>query len=98
MLLFAAFAVVVNFGLLREPYESRVADVIVLPAILFGVLLAVLLRADYPAVARWPLRVVALVLMLLAVKSLAVAGDFGDRTAMADRRGSIARAGERGME
>jgi hypothetical protein len=93
LLLFAAFAVLVNLGLLRDPYESRVADVIVLPAILFGVFLAVLLRADYPAVARWSLRIVALVLMLLAVKSLAVAGDFGDRTRWLIGEGrSLARA------
>jgi hypothetical protein len=80
LLLFATFAVVVNVALLREPYESRVADVIVLPAVLFGVLLAVLLRPGYSSVVKWPLRVTVLVLLLLAVKSLAVAGDFGDRT------------------
>jgi hypothetical protein len=80
LLLFATFAVVVNFGLLREPYESRVADVIVLPTVLFGVLLAVLFRPGYSSVVKWPLRVTAFVLLLLAAKSLAVAGDFGDRT------------------
>ena len=49
LLLFALFAVVVNVALLREPYEARVADVIVLPAVLFGVLLAVLLGRDIRA-------------------------------------------------
>ena len=79
VLLFAVFAAVVNFGLLREPYESRVADVIVLPAILFGVLLAVLWRRVPSPVVRWPLRAVVVVLVVLAMKSLSVAGDFGDR-------------------
>ncbi len=37
LLLFAAFAAIVNFGLLRDPYESRAAEVIVLPVILFGI-------------------------------------------------------------
>jgi hypothetical protein len=69
----------VNLGLLREPYESRVADVIVMPAILFGVLLAVLFRSNYALVIRWPLRALAVLLVVLMVKSLAVAGDFNDR-------------------
>jgi hypothetical protein len=81
LLLFAAFAVVVNFGLLREPYESRAADVVVLPLILFGVFLSILLRPTYPAVVKWSLRVAAVLLMVLAAKSFAVAGDFGDRIA-----------------
>ena len=80
LLLFAAFAALVNFGLLRDPYESRVADAIVLPVILFGVLLTVLLRGGYRPLVRWPLRGVVVVMMLLTVKSLAVAGDVGDRT------------------
>jgi hypothetical protein len=79
LLVFAAFAVIVNLGLLREPYESRVADVIVLPVMLFGILLAALLRPTYGTALKWSLRAVAIVLTLLAVKSLAVAGDFGDR-------------------
>ena len=81
LLLFSAFAVVVNFGLLREPYESRAADVIVLPLILFGIVLSILLRSTYPAIVKWPLRVAAILLMVLAAKSFAVAGDFGDRIA-----------------
>src|SRR5688572_29193780 len=81
LLLFAAFAVVVNLGLLREPYESRAADVIVLPVILFGILLSIMLRSTYPAIVKWPLRVAAILLMVLAAKSFAVAGDFGDRIA-----------------
>ena len=81
LLLFAAFAVVINVGLLREPYESRAADVIVLPLILFGAFLAILLRSTYPAIVKWPLRLAAVLLMVLAAKSFAVAGDFGDRIA-----------------
>lgn len=81
LLLFAAFAVVVNVGLLREPYESRAADVIVLPVMLFGVFLSVLLRSTYPLIVKVPLRTAAVLLMVLAAKSFAVAGDFGDRIA-----------------
>jgi hypothetical protein len=81
LLLFSAFAVVVNIGLLREPYESRAADVIVLPVVMFGVLLAVMLRSSYPLVVRWAMRVAAVLVMVLAAKSFAVAGDFGDRMA-----------------
>jgi hypothetical protein len=81
LLLFATFAVVVNLGLLREPYESRAADVIVLPLILFGPFLWILLRSTYPAVVQWSLRAAAIVLLVLTAKSFAVAGDFGDRIA-----------------
>ena len=81
LLLFAVFAEAVNVGLLRDPYESRAADAIVLPLILFGVFLSILLRSTYPAIVKWPLRVAALLLMVLAAKSFAVAGDFGDRIA-----------------
>jgi hypothetical protein len=81
LLLFAAFAAVVNLGLLREPYESRAADVIVLPLILFGVFLSIVLRSNYPAVVKWPLRALAVLVLILAAKSFAVAGDFGDRIA-----------------
>jgi hypothetical protein len=92
LLLFAAFAALVNFGLLRDPYESRVADVIVLPVILLGVLLTVLLRGSYPPLVRWPLRGMAVVVMLLMVKSLAVAGDFGDRMSWLLGEGQLERA------
>lgn len=92
LLLFAAFAALVNVGLLRDPYESRVAEVIVLPVMLLGVLLTVLLRGGYPTLVRWPLRGVVVVLMLLAVKSLAVAGDFGDRTRWLLGEGQLDRA------
>ena len=40
-MLFAVFAVVVNLGLVRQPYESRAADAIVLPTILFVIFLQV---------------------------------------------------------
>ena len=81
LLLFSAFGVVVNLALLREPYESRVADVIVLPVVMFGVFLAAMLRSSYPLVVRWALRAAAVLLMVLVAKSFAVAGDFGDRMA-----------------
>jgi hypothetical protein len=81
LLLFAVFAVVVNLGLVRQPYESRAADAIVLPAILFGIFLFVLLRPGSSSLLRSSLRIAAVGVLLLAVKSLAVAGDFGDRAA-----------------
>jgi hypothetical protein len=79
LVLFAVFTEIVNLGLLREPYESRSADVIVLPAILFGVLLWVLWRRASALLVRLPLRAIAVVVVVLMVKSLAEAGDFGDR-------------------
>jgi hypothetical protein len=78
VLLFAVFAAVVNVALLREPYESRAADVIVLPAVLCGVLLAVLVRHT-ASMAKWPLRVLAVAFVFLLFKSFAVAGDFTNR-------------------
>jgi hypothetical protein len=81
LLLFATFAVVVNLGLLREPYESRAADVIVLPVILLGVFLSVVLRSTHPTVVKWPLRAGVVLLLVLTAKSFAVAGDFSDRIA-----------------
>lgn len=92
LLLFAVFAALGNLGLLREPYEARAADVLVLPAILFGVLLVVLLRGPY-RLWKWPLRIVAASLILVAAKSLGVAGEFGERVAwLAGDGQSIARA------
>jgi hypothetical protein len=88
LLMFAAFAAIVNFGLLRDPYESRAAEVIVLPVILFGIVLAVLFGRGYPTLVRWPLRVVAVALLVLTAKSLTVAGGFGNVTgSLAGREG-----------
>jgi hypothetical protein len=93
LLRFALFAELVNLGLLREPYESRTADVIVLPAVLLGVLLVVLWRRAWRPLMRWPLRALTVVLLIVTVKSLAVAGEFDDRLwwLLGDGR-SIARA------
>jgi len=94
LLLFIAFAEILNIGLLREPYNQRVADVVVLPVVLLAVFLAVLLRSPWPARARWPARIAAVAVMVLTIKSLAVAGEFGTRVRWLTGEGQMARARE----
>jgi hypothetical protein len=94
LLLFIAFAEIVNVGLLREPYNQRVAEVLVLPVVLLAVLLAVLLGSSLPALARWPARITAVAVMVLTIKSLAVAGEFGTRVRWLTGEGQMARARE----
>jgi hypothetical protein len=94
LLLFIAFAEIVNVGLLREPYNQRVADVLVLPVVLLAVFLTVLLHSSVPARARWPARIAAVALMVLTIKSLAVAGEFGTRVRWLTGEGQMARARE----
>ena len=81
--LFALFSVVVNVGVLRTPYDVRAVDGIALPSVLFACGVAGLwsvVRAG-----SRPRRLTVLAAMvaatLLMFKSLAVAGDFGARTA-----------------
>ena len=92
LLLFATFAVIVNVGLLREPYSSRVAEAMVLPAVLLAVFLAALLRAPLFARARWPGWLVAAAVMMLVIKSLAAAGEFSTRVLWLTGEGQMARA------
>jgi hypothetical protein len=75
---FAAFAVVVNAALVRTPYEVRANDGIVLPAVLFGIWLAIVWRVWLlrPGVTRLLTGGAFLVVGLLVVKSVAVTGEF----------------------
>src|SRR5687767_6588708 len=94
LLLFIAFTGILNIGLLREPYNQRVADVLVLPVVLLAVFLSVLLRSSWPAPARWPARIAAVAVMVLTIKSLAVAGEFGTRVRWLTGEGQMTRARE----
>jgi hypothetical protein len=78
---FALFGVVSNYGLMRTPYNVRAVDGVVLPAVLFGVSLAALWWiASRGGVLRRGLLVVASAMFLVVVvKSVAVAGEFGAR-------------------
>jgi hypothetical protein len=94
-LLFIAFTAIVNVGLLREPYNQRVADVLVLPVVLLAVFLTVFLHPSLPARARWPARFAAVAMLVLTIKSLAVAGEFGTRVRWMTGEGQMARAREK---
>ena len=94
LLLFIALAEILNVGLLREPYNQRVAEVLVLPVVLLAVFLTVLLRSSWPRLARWPALIAAVAVMLLTVKSLAVAGEFGTRVRWLTGEGQMDRARE----
>lgn len=78
---FAVFGIVTNAGLMRSPYYVRAVDGAVLSAILFGICVAVLARLMSGAgmVQRAALVVVLAVFSLVVVKSVAVAGEFGNR-------------------
>lgn len=80
----AVFGIVTNTGLMRSPYYVRAVDGAVLSAILFGICLAVLLRvaAGSGIVRRAALIGAVAVFALLVVKSVAVAGEFGNRISM----------------
>lgn len=79
---FAAFGLVVDVGVLRTPYAVRAVDGVVMPAIIYGCCLVVLFRAarerGFPG--RVLLVSVAVAIMLLVTKAVAVAGEFEDRT------------------
>ena len=94
LLLFVAFTEILNVGLLREPYSQRVADVMVLPVVLLAVFLTVLLHSSWPARARWPARIAAIAMIVLTIKSLAVAGEFGTRARWLTGAGQMDRARE----
>jgi hypothetical protein len=92
LLLFALFTVIVNIGLVREPYSLRSTEALVLPAIVLAVMLATVLRQPLPAAAKWPVWIVTATLLLLTVKSLAVAGEFETRVQWLTGEGQTAKA------
>ncbi len=79
--LFTAYAIVVNVVLLREPYQARAPEVIVLPTIVLAVVLSALRREGLPILPRWALRIAATAILFFGMKSLAVAGEFSQRSA-----------------
>jgi hypothetical protein len=81
---FAVFGMVTNVGLMRSPYYVRAVDGAVLSAILFGICVAALLRAAVGGglVRRVALSAAVIVFALLVVKSVAVAGEFGNRMSL----------------
>lgn len=93
--LFALAGVTTALGLMRSPYDVRAVDNVVVPAILFGSCVATLWQAAARAamLRRWMFRVAAVIFALIVVKSVAVAGQFGDRvTYMAGDWDSVAHA------
>jgi len=93
--LFALAGITTALGLMRSPYDVRAVDNVVIPAILFGCCAAALWRASVSSgpATRWLIRVAMVVLVSLVVKSVAVAGQFGDRVSyLAGDWNSIAHA------
>ena len=78
---FAVFGVVTAFGLMRSPYDVRAVDNAVVPAILFGLCVAALWRTARASrrFSRGALVLATVLFSLLVVKSVAVAGQFGNR-------------------
>jgi hypothetical protein len=102
---FCAFAAIVNLGLLRTPYDVRAVDGVVMPAILIGGIVGVLLASAASAgtFRRGATVAVVLVVVVFAVKTVAVSGQFGDRVgwvagdwrSVARMRGAWADVGKR---
>ncbi len=78
---FSVFALIVDFGVLRTPYEVRAADGVVMPAILIGWIAGVGLTvaAGGGVVRRVALAGVVAMLLLFSTKAVAVSGHFGHR-------------------
>jgi hypothetical protein len=76
---FAVFTLVVDLGLLRTPFNVRVGEAVVLPAITLALVGVALLRLDRRGWRRWPPRLAVALLALLVVKSLSVTGQPGER-------------------
>jgi hypothetical protein len=80
---FGLFGIATAFGLMRSPYDVRAVDDVVVPAILFGCIVAALWRSAVAArgVSRALLAVASVMFAVLVMKSVAVAGEFEDRAA-----------------
>ncbi len=78
---FAAFAFVVDLGMLRSPFPARAADGVLLSAVIAGLVVAGSWRAAARtgAVGALLIRTGTAVLALLALVTVAGAGQFGDR-------------------
>jgi hypothetical protein len=91
---FAVFALVVDFGLLRTPFSVRAAEAVALPAIAFGLVMAMSFRIAriHHGWRRWSAGATAAVLALLVLKSLAGAGQSGERIRWLAGDGNVERA------
>jgi len=78
---FAVFALLVDLGILRTPFNVRVGEAIVLPGITLAVLGVTLFRLASGATwwRRWLVRLAVGALATLVVKALAETGQPGDR-------------------
>jgi hypothetical protein len=78
---FAVVGLVTAIGLMRSPYDVRAVDNVVVPAILFGCCAAALWRAGAAlgGARGWLVATATVLLALFVIKSVAVAGQFGDR-------------------
>ena len=78
---FGIFAVLVNVGILRAPFHVRAGDGIVLPGIVLGILCAILIqtRSELTPLVRRVSAVCGVIVLVLLMKSLAVAGLSGER-------------------
>jgi hypothetical protein len=76
------FGTVVTLGLLRTPYDVRAVDGVAIAAILFALCVTVLWRAAMAGrfLRRSLLVAVTVGFVLVTIKSVAVAGEFGART------------------
>jgi hypothetical protein len=91
---FALFGVVTAIGLMRSPYDVRAVDNAVVPAVLFGLCVSALWRIARASrrMTRGVLTVTVVLFSLFVVKSVAVAGQFGDRVSWLSGEGrSISR-------
>ncbi len=81
LMCFGVFAIFVNLGVLRAPFHVRAGDGIVLPGIILGILCAMFLQArgELSALVRRGTTVVSAIVLVLLMKSLAVAGLSGER-------------------
>jgi hypothetical protein len=81
LIAFSVFALVVNVGVLRAPFNVRVGDGIVLPAIVMGILIAAAVRAtrESGAPAKWLARGATAIIIVLLMKSVAGAGQSLER-------------------
>jgi hypothetical protein len=81
LICFCVFTLLINLGVLRSPFHVRAGDAIVLPAIVLGILCAMLIQARGPLspLMRGVTTGVGVVTLILLMKSLAVAGLSGER-------------------
>jgi hypothetical protein len=78
---FALLALIVDVGMLRNPFPARAPDAVVLAAIAYGCCVAMLWRAATAARMVWrlPLRIFTIALVIAVTTNVAGAGEFAER-------------------